>query len=192
MKLVVGLGNPGLEYKNTRHNIGFELLDYIAHKKGLEFNKKEFNASYVVTRIDGERVVLIKPLSYMNLSGEVVKKYVDYFKLDINDVLVIHDDLDMNFGRIKIVKNSSSGGHNGVKDIERNLKSKDYTRLKIGIGKSSVMETSDFVLSKFNKDEIGELNKLYESLIDILDDFCLISSQRLMNKYNSKNGKISD
>lgn len=192
MKLIVGLGNPGNEYKNTRHNVGFGLVDYICKKNNIDINKEQFNAKYGVTRIDGERVILIKPLSFMNLSGGVVKKYLDYFKLNPEDVLVIQDDVDMPIGRIKIVTNSSSGGHNGIKDIEKNLKSKYYVRLKIGIGKDSDIGTRDYVLSKFSQSDIESLNKIYEKLGDIINDFCLISLDRMMNKYNKRNILLSD
>jgi PTH1 family peptidyl-tRNA hydrolase len=122
--LIVGLGNPGNEYKNTRHNIGFQLLDYIAKYNNVSFIKDKFNGSYAEMYINDEKVLLLKPQSYMNLSGGVVLKFISFYKINLDDVLVIHDDLDMNFGRVKIVHNSSSGGHNGIKDIERCLGTK--------------------------------------------------------------------
>jgi len=186
MKLIVGLGNPGNEYEHTRHNVGFELLDYICKKKNLTFEKEKFNAKYLFTRVDGERILLIKPLSYMNLSGTVVKKYVDYFKLLPEDILVIQDDLDMPLGRIKIITNSSSGGHNGIKDIEKNLGTREYIRLKIGISNNKDIETKEYVLSKFSQEDMEILNETYERLSTVIDDFCLISLQRLMNKYNHR------
>ena len=192
MKLIVGLGNPGKEYEHTRHNVGFGLIDYICKKNNIDIEKKQFNAEYAVTRVDGERVILIKPLSYMNLSGDVVKKFVDYFKLNPEDVLVIQDDLDMPIGRVKIVTNSSSGGHNGIKDIEKHLKSKNYVRLKIGIGKDRNIDSRDYVLSKFNQQDIDNLNEIYGKLFDIYKDFCLISLERMMNKYNKRNILLSD
>lgn len=190
MKLIVGLGNPGEQYKNTRHNVGFSLLDYFCKKNNIDFSKEQFNAKYAVTRIDGERVILIKPLSYMNLSGTVVKKFVDYFKLLPEDVLVIQDDLDLPLGRVKIVKDSTSGGHNGIKDIEKNLKSKNYVRLKIGIGNNDMIDTKDYVLSKFSDSELILLDKIYNNLVDIVSDFCLISLDRMKNKYNKRSGII--
>lgn len=186
MKLVVGLGNPGIEYKNTRHNVGFEFLDYLCKKKNISFEKEKFNAKYVFTKVDGERVLLIKPLSYMNLSGTVVKKFVDYFKLLPEDILVIQDDLDMPLGRTKIVFDSRSGGHNGIKDIEKNLKTKKYVRLKIGISNNKEIETKDHVLGKFTSDDLKLLNETYDRLSNLIDDFCLISIDRMMNKYNRK------
>lgn len=186
MKLIFGLGNPGRDYKNTRHNIGFSLLDYIADKKGFSFDKEKFNASILEYNYNGEKVIFIKPLSYMNLSGSVVAKFVSFYKVDIKDILIIHDDLDMNFGRIKIVFNSSSGGHNGIKDIESMLGTKAYARLKIGIAKNNEIETRDYVLGKFSTEELKILDNVYDKLSSVIDDFCDLSLDRLMSKYNNK------
>ena len=186
MKLIVGLGNPGRSYENTRHNVGFQLLDCIASKKGINVNKEKFNALYGELNISGEKVLLVKPLSYMNLSGSVVAKFVSFYKIPIEDILIIQDDLDMNVGRVKIVHNSSSGGHNGIKDIERCLGSNAYARVKIGIANNKDMDTKDYVLGKFSKEEIEILKKDYDKLTDIVDDFCSLSLDRLMTKYNHK------
>lgn len=186
MKLIVGLGNPGKEYVNTRHNIGFNLLDYIASKKSLEFKNEKFNGSFTTMNVSDEKIILLKPLSYMNLSGGVVSKYASFYKIKPEDILVIQDDLDMNMGRIKIVRDSSSGGHNGIKDIERCLGSRMYTRVKIGISNNKGMDTKDYVLGKFNSNELEILDKDYEMLKDIIEDFCNLSIDRLMNKYNKK------
>lgn len=186
MKLIVGLGNPGKEYINTRHNIGFQFLDSIALKYGVSFNKKKFNGVYTEFFLNEEKIILLKPLSFMNLSGTVISKYIDYFKIDLKDVLIIHDDLDMNFGRIKIVFNSSSGGHNGIKDIERCLGSKEYARVKIGISNDKSIDTKDYVLGTFSSDEIKKMNEIYKDLEDIIIDFCNDSLSKLMSKYNHK------
>ena len=186
MKLIVGLGNPGREYENTRHNIGFQLLDYIAKDKGLDFSKEKFNGKYCEYNVNGEKVIIVKPLSYMNLSGSVVSSFVNFYKIDIKDILVIQDDLDMHFGRIKIVNNSSSGGHNGIKDIEKFLGSREYVRLKIGISNNKELDTKDYVLGKFNREENDKLNQIYNNLVNVIDDFCNISLERLKSKYNSK------
>ena len=186
MKLIVGLGNPGGEYNNTRHNIGYMYLDSIAKDKGLVFEKEKFNAKYTEYNYKGEKILLVKPLSYMNLSGDVVRKYIDYFKIDIDDVLIIHDDLDMHFGRVKIVYDSSSGGHNGIKDIENKLGTHKYARLKIGISNNKNIETKDYVLGKFSDIELKELSMIYGKLSSLIDDFCDISLDRLMSKYNNK------
>lgn len=186
MKLIVGLGNPGKNYENTRHNIGFQLLDFIADKKGLDFSKEKFNGKYLEYNVSGEKVILVKPLSYMNLSGSVVSSFVNFYKIDIKDILVIQDDLDMHFGRVKIVNNSSSGGHNGIKDIEKFLGSREYVRLKIGISNDKELDTKDYVLGKFSKEETEILNNIYNNLVNVVDDFCSISLDLLKGKYNNK------
>lgn len=186
MKLIVGLGNPGKSYENTRHNIGFQLLDFIADKKNLIFSKEKFNGLYTEYNVNDEKVILVKPLSYMNLSGSVVSGFSNFYKVDVKDILVIQDDLDMNFGRVKIVHNSSSGGHNGIKDIEKFLGSKDYTRLKIGISNDKTKDTKDYVLGKFSKEETEALNNIYNNLVNVVDDFCSISLEMLKSKYNNK------
>ena len=186
MKLIVGLGNPGIDYKNTRHNIGFMFLDYFAKLKNLSFDKEKFNAKYLEYSYKGEKFLLIKPLSFMNLSGGVVKKYVDYFKIDLDDVLIIQDDLDMSFGRVKFVYDSSSGGHNGIKDIEFNLGTKKYSRLKIGISKDKSIDVKDYVLGKFDDVELQKLSIIFENLVSLIDDFGELDNSRIMNKYNVK------
>jgi len=186
MKLIVGLGNPGKEYVNTRHNIGFNLLDVIASDKGLNFDSEKFNAKYTEVNIFGERVILIKPLSYMNLSGIVVRKYMDYFKISKDDILVIQDDLDMVLGKIKFVYNSSSGGHNGIKNIEEQISTREYVRLKIGISNNKDIDTKDYVLSKFNKNDLEILNNTYNKLINVVEDFIKLDKTMLMSKYNNK------
>lgn len=186
MKLIVGLGNPGKEYENTRHNIGFSLLDVIAKDKGLNFDSEKFNAKYTETNIDGERVILIKPLSYMNLSGIVVRKYMDYFKIEKEDLLVIQDDLDMVLGKIKFVYNSSSGGHNGIKNIEEQISTREYVRLKIGISNNKDIDTKDYVLDRFSKNDLEILDTTYSKLINVVEDFIKLDKSTLMSKYNNK------
>ena len=186
MKLIVGLGNPGKEYENTRHNIGFSLLDVIANDKGLNFDSEKFNAKYLELNINNERVILIKPLSYMNLSGIVVKKYMDYFKISKDDILVIQDDLDMVLGKIKFVYNSSSGGHNGIKNIEQQISTREYVRLKIGISNNKNIDTKDYVLDKFSKNDLEILDNTYSKLIYLVEDFINLDKSALMSKYNNK------
>lgn len=180
MKLVVGLGNPGKEYDKTRHNIGFMVLD---NYLGLEKWSIKFNGLYVTKVINGEKVIFLKPQSYMNLSGGVVLKFVDYFDIDLNDILVIQDDLDLEFGKIRVKKDSSAGGHNGIKDIIKSLGSKDFLRLKIGISKANG-DTKDYVLSSFSKEELKVLDNNMGIYHNIIDDFMVEDICYLMNKYN--------
>lgn len=186
MKLIVGLGNPGKDYEKTRHNVGFQLLDTIVNKIGLDFNKEKFNAKYCEYNVNGEKIILVKPLSYMNLSGGVVAKFVSFYRIDISDILIIQDDLDMSVGRVKIVHNSSSGGHNGIKDIERCLGTNAYVRVKIGIANNKSVDTKDYVLGKFSDEEWNILSNNYKLLANIIEDFCSLSLDRLMGKYNHK------
>ena len=181
MKLVVGLGNPGKEYENTRHNIGFMSLD---HYLGNVKYSKKFNAEYYETNIGGEKCIFIKPLSYMNLSGKVVYDFVNFYKLDLSDVLVIQDDMDLEFGKIRIKINSSSGGHNGIKDIIKHLNSTSFARIKVGIAHNRNMDTKDYVLSKFSKEELNTLSNSFSVVDKIIKDFSKLSIQELMSKYN--------
>ena len=186
MKLIVGLGNPGNDYKFTRHNIGYMLIDKIASKKEIFFNNIKFNAEYLEYFYNDEKIIMIKPLSFMNLSGNVVKKFVDFYKINLCDILIIQDDLDMNLGKVKIVSNSSSGGHNGIKDIEYNLGSKNYVRLKIGISNDKKIDTKDYVLGKFDDNDLKILNKVFDNLLNVVDDFCNLKLDVFKGKYNTK------
>lgn len=181
MKLIVGLGNPGKEYENTRHNIGFMVIDnYLKNEKF----KTKFNGMYLKKVINNEEVIFLKPLSYMNLSGEVVKKYVDYFKINLNDLLIISDDLDMPCFKIKLKYKGSSGGHNGLKNIIQNINTEEFKRLKIGISNNLNIDTKSYVLSKFNQEELEKLHKKFEITNNIINDFINLDFEKVMSKYN--------
>ena len=185
MKLIVGLGNPGHEYENTRHNVGFYYLDIYAKKQNATF-KEKFNGLYSKIKVDNEDVILLKPLTYMNLSGECVVKFVNYFKIETKDILVIHDDLDMEIGRIKLKENTSSGGHNGIKDIISKLNTDKFKRLKIGISKNKLIDTKDYVLGKFTSEDLSILKQNEDKIINILDDYFKLPFNDLMSKYNRR------
>lgn len=181
MKLIVGLGNPGKEYENTRHNIGFMVIDnYLKNEKF----KTKFNGMYLKKVINNEEVIFLKPLSYMNLSGEVVKKYVDYFKINLSDLLIISDDLDMPCFKIKLKYKGSSGGHNGLKNIIQNINTEEFKRLKIGISNNLNVDTKSYVLSKFNQEELEKLHKKFEITNNIINDFINLDFEKVMSKYN--------
>lgn len=186
MKLIVGLGNPGKEYENTRHNMGFLHLDYYANKKNILLNKNKFGGVYGETTLNKEKLILLKPQKYINLSGEVIKQFVDYFKIDIKDILIICDDLDTPIGKYRIRTKGSSGGHNGLKNIEIMLCTQNYTRLKIGISNNKEIDTKDYVLGKLDKNALNEIEKNYDVICDIINDFNIIDSEKLMAKYNKK------
>lgn len=180
MKLIVGLGNPGKEYYCTRHNVGFMVLDnYIS-----DDYKNKFNGDYLVKNINGEKVLFLKPLTFMNNSGDCVYKFVNYFDIDIKDILVIQDDMDLEIGDFKLKKNSSDGGHNGIKSIISNLNTKEFLRLKIGIGHNG--DTINHVLGKFSKKESEVLKHNFSLYSDIITDFINYDSNVLISNYNSR------
>ena len=155
MKLVVGLGNPGKEYEKTRHNMGFMMLDSFLNYKEIPLDwKKKFNGLYIQSNINDEKVIFLKPQSYMNLSGGVVRKFMDYFDIDVSSLIVISDDLDLNVGNFKLKNKGSCGGHNGLRDIESKIGSSNYKRLKIGISNNKDIDTS--IKLKYLK-EIGTI-----------------------------------
>lgn len=186
MKLIVGLGNPGREYENTRHNIGFQTIDKYANKIGVSINKSKFNGLYGEIMISGDKVILLKPQSYINLSGEVIRKFVDFYKIDIQDILIIHDDLDLEVGTYKIKQKGSSGGHNGLKNIELHLGTQEYKRIKIGISNNKNIDTKDYVLGKLSKEEIESFDIVKNTVLDVLDDYFKVSFSDLMAKYNHR------
>ena len=186
MKLIVGLGNPGKEYETTRHNIGFQTIDKLADKLGVSITKSKFNGFYGETLVEGEKVILLKPQSYINLSGEVIHRFVDFYKISINDILIIHDDLDLPVGTYKLKQKGSSGGHNGLKNIELHLGTQEYKRIKIGISNNKNIDTKDYVLGKISKEETVELDKVKNTILDILNDYFKVSFLDLMAKYNHR------
>ena len=186
MKLVVGLGNPGKEYVNTRHNVGFMFIDKLLDYYNCETPKSKLGGLYSEKIINGEKIIFLKPQEYINLSGQVIRKYIDYFKINIDDIFVINDDLDLEVGRIKIKSSGSSGGHNGLKNIELHLGTKEYKRLKIGISNNKMIDTKDYVLSKINKEDMDIINNIIDSSYKILEDYLNMSFSDLMTKYNKK------
>lgn len=181
-KLVVGLGNPGRKYKNSKHNIGFMAIDHYAKNKQLKIKKK--------TTMNGEiaefgDLILLKPLTYMNLSGISVRKVVDYYHIDINDILIIYDDVDLPFSKLRLRYQGGAGGHNGMKSIIDYLGSKSFNRLRYGIDKSQRMDMKDYVLSDFSKVERKMIDDTLITIDTIIDDFKEdMSFNDIMTKYN--------
>lgn len=184
MKLIVGLGNPGIKYKNTRHNIGFMFVDSVVDDaKVIMKLSAKLKAQIGFCEINGEKVCLCKPMTYMNLSGEAVKAVMKYYNISIEDILVIHDDLDLSTGRIRIRERGSCGGHNGMRSIIEQLGSSEIKRIRIGIDKKD--NVIDYVLSRFTKDEMENISKDLIIAPLIIKDYIGQSFSNLMNKYNT-------
>ena len=188
MKLIVGLGNPGREYENTRHNVGFSFLDvYLDYHQVNEKWISKFDGKMIQTYLFDEKVLFLKPQTFMNLSGNSVRKVIDYYHISVSDLLVISDDLDLYVGHFKLKMNGSCGGHNGLRDIENKIGTSEYKRLKIGISNDKNCDTKDYVLSSFSKEEQKTLKSLMDELCPVLDDYFSLPFEDLMNRYNRKN-----
>ena len=185
MYLIVGLGNPEEEYSKTRHNMGFNAINKIAKQYNLEINKKKFQGMYENSIIEGQKVILVKPQTYMNLSGNCVKEIVDFFKIEKEDIIVIYDDMDIEPGKIKIRKKGSAGGHNGMKSIIQMLGTEEFTRIRIGIGRPEhTGDEINYVIGAIPEEENIKLEegteKAKEAVIEILKNGIDIA----MNKLN--------
>ena len=167
MLLLVGLGNPGSDYTNTRHNIGFKIIDAINSHFKLSKQKPKFKGLLTTGNIDEKKIYAIKPLTFMNNSGTAIKELIDYFKIDAKDVIVFHDDMDIDFGKIKAKFGGSSAGHNGIESIDKFI-GKDYSRVRIGIGKPEKLKVNDFVLGDFNEDEKTQLEDISKKIVESL------------------------
>lgn len=186
MKLIVGLGNPGARYEKTRHNIGFMVLDSLVSCYQLSINKKQCSSLLGQGFIEGEKVLLAKPQTYMNRSGEAVLEIINYYRDIIEDLIVIHDDLDLDFGRLRFKRNGGSGGHNGLKSITQLLNSSEYSRLKIGIGRPPIpMKTEDYVLGSFLERERKILPEIIKTSLEGLEAWCSGGIDEAMNKFNA-------
>ena len=166
MLLFVGLGNPTPDSENNRHNVGFKIIDSINKKFSLSKQKPKFKGLLTTGKVGEEKVYAIKPLTFMNNSGICIREVIEYFKIDAEDVMVFHDDLDIDFGKIKAKFGGSSAGHNGIESIDKFI-GKDYSRIRIGIGKPTEnIEVGDYVLQNFNEDEILGLEKISNNITD--------------------------
>ena len=166
MILLVGLGNPTPDSNDNRHNVGFKIIDSINKKFGLTTQKPKFKGLLTTGNISNKKVYAIKPLTFMNNSGICIRELIEYFKIDAEDVIVFHDDLDVDFAKIKVKFGGSSAGHNGIESIDKFI-GKDYSRVRVGIGKpEKKIEVSDFVLTNFTDEEKVDLEKVIQNIID--------------------------
>lgn len=185
MKLIVGLGNPGKEYVKTRHNIGFMVIDGLLDKMNIKLDQNKFNSLFVKTKIATTDVIIAKPLTFMNLSGEAVSQLANFFRIEPEDVLVIHDDFDLPLGKLRLRNQGSGGSHNGMKNIILHLSTNKICRIRVGIGKDRFIEQKDYVLGKFKKDELKTLQKTIDKCIEALMDYPKMTFVDLMTKYNT-------
>ncbi|MHC4221490.1 MAG: aminoacyl-tRNA hydrolase, partial [Planctomycetota bacterium] len=153
MKMIVGLGNPGKEYVGTRHNAGFDVIDSLAEQLGIEVKKKKFGALIGTGQFNGKKLILVKPVRFMNCSGQVIATVAGFYKLDLEDLLVISDEMAIEAGKIRVRAKGSAGGHNGLADIIEKLGTGQFSRLRVGIGQSGIRDTVNFVLAKPTPDE---------------------------------------
>lgn len=187
MKLIVGLGNPGKKYELTRHNIGFIVLDSLSKELNVSLDQQKFDGQFVKTKYQKHDLILLKPLTFMNLSGSCVVNFINYFKIKPEDVLIIHDEIDLSFGRIQFKNKGAAAGHNGLKDIFEKTKAKNIMRLRVGVGRNAKFNTADWVLSNFEYSElllIANNEKLFVDAILtwVKDD----NITNLMNKFNNQ------
>lgn len=165
MLLIVGLGNPGRKYNQTRHNIGFMVLDYLAAEAGAVFKESKWDADFVKTNLWSRSLLFAKPTSYMNLSGRPVSQIASYYQIPPEQIVVIHDDLDLDVGRVKIVCGRGAGGHNGIKSIIEHLGTREFIRIRVGIGRpQGQIPPASFVLSKFENDELAEVRQVFADI----------------------------
>jgi len=165
MYLIVGLGNPGPDYIKTRHNVGFMFLDYLAAQHNILFNSSKWQAQVANLRLWGESLTLVKPETFMNRSGLSVSRIAAYYKVEIEKIIIIHDDLDMPVGRIKLMTGRGAGGHNGIRSLIENLASKEFPRFKIGIGRpQNKMPIEKYVLANFSTDDLDEVLRTFSTV----------------------------
>ena len=183
MFLIVGLGNPGNEYKNTRHNIGFDVIDKLANVYKIDINRSKFKGICGEGRIGLEKVILLKPLTYMNLSGESVREVCDYFKIEPENIIVVHDDVSIDVGRIRIRAKGSSGGQNGVKNIILHLSTDEFNRVKVGVGKPQGDMVSH-VLGRFSEEDRKLVEQSSDAAIQAIEVIIKDDINVAMNKFN--------
>jgi len=187
MKLVMGLGNPGEQYKSDRHNVGYMVLDRLAKKLSVDLNIRKKKTVFGKGKYGKLDYLLLKPLTFMNLSGEAALYMASFMKIYVEDIIVVYDDMNLPIGTFKVTVGGSDGGHNGVKSITESLKSGEFTRIRVGIGRPAEgVEVSEFVLSPFTKEERGELRVIFDDIVESAKIALLESSSVAMNRFNKR------
>ena len=186
MKIIVGLGNPESKYDNTRHNTGFMTIDKVAEKLEMDWNQEKFTAMFSKKKVKGEDVILLKPLTYMNNSGESVRQCLDFYKASPEDVTIIYDDVDLPVGKIRLRQKGSAGGHNGIKSIISHMGTSEFDRIRVGVGKDPKIPMIHWFLSKFRDEEKESLNEAMEAAASAVQYSIQHSFMDTMNRYNKK------
>ncbi|MCF2667703.1 aminoacyl-tRNA hydrolase [Faecalicatena contorta] len=188
MYIIAGLGNPTLQYEGTRHNVGFDVIDTLADKYNISVDARKSRAFIGKGMIEGQKVILVKPQTYMNLSGESIRGLVDYYKIDVeHELLVIYDDISLDVGQLRIRKKGSAGGHNGIKNIIANLGTQNFPRIKVGVGeKPKKYDLADYVLSHFSKAESELMEEGYQKAVKAVEMLLDGEMEAAMNEYNRK------
>lgn len=185
MKIIVGLGNPTAQYEGTRHNIGFAVIDRIAKEYNIAVETKKHKALCGTGVIEGQKVILVKPQTYMNLSGEAVREVYDFYKADISDILIIYDDICLDVGKLRIRAKGSAGGHNGIKNIIAHLGTENFARIRVGVGdKPKQMDLADYVLGHFQGDDKIAIENGIDAAVKAMVETLTRGIDSAMNKYN--------
>ena len=185
MNLITGLGNVGAKYTFTRHNVGFMVADYLAMQQNESF-KENSKLKCLITkiRINKEDTILIKPTTYMNLSGEAIRAVIDYYKIELENTLVVYDDLSLDLGKIRFRGSGSDGGHNGIKSVIQHLGTNKFSRLKIGIGPQPGIPSEAFVLQNFGQEQLDDLKKVIQTSAEAIEFYFANGIEKTQNKYN--------
>lgn len=191
MYIIAGLGNPGSKYENTRHNMGFKAIDAMASEFGIDVNRAKFKGLIGEGRIGSEKVILLKPQTYMNLSGQSVREIINFYKIPEENLIVIYDDFDLPIGSIRVRKSGGPGTHNGMKSVVQELGSRKFPRVRVGIG-SSDGSTIQFVIGKVGKDEQQILNEAAEAAASAAADIIRIGIENAMNIHNTRKSEKKD
>ncbi len=187
MYIIVGLGNPEPEYSNTRHNMGFDVINKLAYKNNINLNKTKFNAICGTGIIENEKVILVKPQTFMNNSGEAVVEFVKFYKENLDKLMVIYDDMDTDVGIIRVRAKGGSGSHNGMKSLVQKLSSEDFPRIRVGIGKPiNEFDRINYVIGKLSKEEYTKLEKGQNLAVEAIEYWIKNKIDNTMNKYNTK------
>lgn len=185
MKCIIGLGNPGKKYDNTRHNIGFEVIDELLRRHGWSLSKEKFKGFYTMENVAGNKVLLLQPHTFMNLSGECVKPLLEYYRIPVEDILVIYDDLDLPTGKIRLRQKGGHGGHNGIRSLIDHLQVKTFKRLRVGIGRpEGSMSVVDYVLGRFSKEQEEDVAHSVQLAADACEKWIEHDFTDVMNTFN--------